>query len=632
MDHHSILVMVVFTIVLGIAGYVAADRLRLPAIVVLMLLGILAGPEVLNLIAPSELGSALRVIVSTAVAIVVFEGGMLLDFREMRTASPEIRNLITVGVLISIAGATLVTHFVAGLPIQLAALFGALMCVTGPTVVTPLLKRANVNRRLSAILQSEAVLVDAIGAVLAVVTLEVLLDPPSQVVTQGLRGVVTRLGFGALVGLAGGFLLVGILRQLRSLSASTIRLASLGGALAVFGTAELVAGEAGITAVALAGIVLGNMEIPYGDQVKSFKGDLTNLSLVLLFILLAAGLRFDTFTAFRFGGWGGALAVVLLMVLVRPLSVMLSTVGSRLRLQERVYMSALGPRGVVAAAIATFAELELTASNYAGVESFVGLVFMTIIGTVVIEGLLATPLARRLGVTSTMVLIISADDIGRELAHRLKSSGMAVRLLDTDEARIDLAREQGLDAMRGDGTSVRDLQRAGIQNADKFVAATSSDRSNLLSCQIAIQRFGLQDVVARVNSPQNLDNFSSLGIRVVSPVVSTAILLDSLVRKSAFMELMASQVPGQEVCEVQLENKHLAGLPLRSWSLDGDVLVALVRRNGNLFVPHGDTVIEKGDTLTLIGHCDSIDSSRDLLASASARPKPREETAEAEAS
>src|SRR5690606_7749962 len=222
----------------------------------------------------------------------------------------------------------------------------------------------------------------------------------------------------------------------------------------------------------------------------------------------------------------------------------------------------------------------------------------------------------RLGVTSTMVLIVSADDIGRELAQRLKASGMAVRLLDTDEARIDLAREQGLDAMRGDGTSIRDLQRAGIQNADKFVAATSSDRSNLLSCQIAIQRFGLQDVVARVNSPQNLDNFSSLGIRVVSPVVSTAILLDSLVRKSAFMELMASQVPGQEVCEVQLENENLAGLPLRSWSLDGDVLVALVRRNGNLFVPHGDTVIEKGDTLTLIGHCDSIDSSRGLLASA----------------
>lgn len=211
------------------------------------------------------------------------------------------------------------------------------------------------------------------------------------------------------------------------------------------------------------------------------------------------------------------------------------------------------------------------------------------------------------------VLVVSADDIGRELARRLINNGMSVTLIDTDILQVNLARDAGLTARQGDGTSVNDLRKAGIQNAQTFVAATPSDKVNLLACQLAMQRFDVEDVVARVNNPENLDNFSALGIRVVSPVVSTAILLDSLVRQSAVMELISSQVPGQEVCEVPFTNSDLAGKPLKAWKLKGDVLVALVRRNGDLFVPHGDTVINKGDVITLIGNCDDVEVSRGMI-------------------
>ena len=174
-------------------------------------------------------------------------------------------------------------------------------------------------------------------------------------------------------------------------------------------------------------------------------------------------------------------------------------------------------------------------------------------------------------------------------------------------------RQLGAHVVIGDATLPATLERAGIEYAQTVVATTRSDKDNLLACQLAMQKFGKQDGVARVNNPENLDNFSALGIRVVSPVVSTAILLDSLVRQSSVMELLTSQVPGQEVCEVELHNKALAGKPLKSWRLNGDVLIALVRRNGNLFVPHGDTVIEEGDMLTLIGDCAQIDESRELV-------------------
>lgn len=612
MDVHSILVMVTLAIVVGVAGYTLADKLRIPAIVVLLLLGVVVGPEVLNLVDPVALGDGLRVLVSIAVAIIVFEGGMLLDFNQMRAASPPIRNLMTIGVVVSVIGGMLAAWRLAGLPLALAALYGALMCVTGPTVVTPLLKRANVNRRLQTILQSEAVLVDAIGAVLAVVVLEFLVEGRTANPGQGLAELLVSLGAGTTIGITGGFVVVLTLRRLGDLQASTVRLAALGGALAVYLAAEVIRPESGIAAVAIAGIVVGNLDIPYADQVHRFKGDLTNLSIALLFILLAAGLRFETLTVL---GMGGVLAVAAMMLLVRPASVFASMFRTSVRRREQIYMAALGPRGVVAASVATFAGLELAALGFPGSDLFIGLVFMTIIGTVVIQGLYAKPLAQRLGVNLMHVIIVSADAIARELATRLIAKDYSVTLVDTDEAVVAKARAAGLDAIRGDGTDPADLSRAGLNRLNRpvtFVAATSSDRTNLLACQVAVRQFGVEDMVARVNSPTNLENFTALGIRVVSPVVSTAMLLDNLISSSSTMELLTGQSHEQEIFEAVLQNRDLTNKPLKEWAL-GDTLVILVRRNGQLLAPHGNTTMKSGDVLTLIGKAGERDSTRQVI-------------------
>ena len=596
MDTHTLLIAVQTAIVVGIAGFVLADRLRLPAIVLLLLFGVLVGPEVLNLVDPKALGSGLSIIVSTAVAIIVFEGGMLLDIDEMRAASPPIRNLMTVGVFFSVAGGTLAAWLIAGLPFEIALLFGSLMCVTGPTVITPLLKRANVNIRLQTILQSEAVLVDAIGAVLAVVVLEVIIESSSAPLTETLQQVVIRLGVGSLVGVIGGYVLVRVLRQMVSQN-SIIRLGALGGALGIYALAEVLVAESGIAAVALAGIIVGNLKIPHREAIHQFKGDLTNLGIAVLFILLAAGLRFETLAAL---GLGGVLAVIAMMVIVRPISVFASMMGTSVPMPDRWYIAALGPRGVVAASVATFAALQLQSHGFEGADRFVGLVFMTIIGTVVLQGLYAKPLAQRLGVNAMHVLIVSADLIANELAKRLISKGYSVSLLDTDAALINKARSMGLCAFEGDGTDQEALLRAGIKQATVFVSATSSDRTNLLACQIAMQRFAVPDVVARVNNPENLDNFKSLGIRVVSPVISAAMLLDNLVSSSAAMELLTGGSSGQEVFEAALQNPALIGKQLKSWALKNSPLIILARRDGQIFVPHGNSVMQKGDVLTLI--------------------------------
>jgi Trk K+ transport system NAD-binding subunit len=210
-------------------------------------------------------------------------------------------------------------------------------------------------------------------------------------------------------------------------------------------------------------------------------------------------------------------------------------------------------------------------------------------------------------------VIVSADDIGRELARRLIAGGKSVTMIDSDLIQINKARDQQFNAIHGDGTSAQDLKKAGIENSHSFVAATSSDKTNLLACQIAMQRFHVENVVARVNDPENVRNFESLGIRVTSPVISSAMLLESLVQRSSALELITSQVPGHEVCEIELSNPKMLRKPLKEWNLNEEVLVALVRRGDNLFIPTGATVLEGGDTLTLIGDCECIDDTRKMI-------------------
>jgi Trk K+ transport system NAD-binding subunit len=387
-------------------------------------------------------------------------------------------------------------------------------------------------------------------------------------------------------------------------------MAALGGALAIYVIAEWLVPEAGIAAVALAGIVVGNMDIPYQEEVHRFKGDLTNLSIAILFILLAATLRFETLIGL---GIGGILAVAFIMLVVRPATVFTSTMGTSVSARERLYISAIGPRGVVAASVATFAAIQLQSHGIKGADQFVGLVFMTIIATVVIQGLYAKPLARRLGVNAMHVVIVSADRIASELAERLLAKGYSMTLLDSDASQVEKIRADGLTGIQGDGTNSVDLEAAGVQNASVFVAATASDRTNLLACQIAMQRYAIKEVVARVNNPENMDNFQALGIRVVSPVVSTAMLLDNLVTQSSALELLTGQSRGQGVFEARLQNNKLLAKPLKDWAIHGDVLVILARREDHLFVPRGNTMLQKGDILTLVGSTAAIHEVKQLI-------------------
>jgi NhaP-type Na+/H+ or K+/H+ antiporter len=602
MGAHELLLMMGLVVTASIATQILAAWLRLPAIVFLLGMGILLGPEVLNLVQPAELGTGLRVLIPLMVAIILFEGGMGLDLNHLRGVSQAVRNLITVGAAMTAVLAALLAWLLTDLAPTLAILFGALVSVTGPTVINPLLRRTAVTQRLKTTLMAEGVFIDAVGAVLAVVVLEWILSRLRP--WEGAWEWAIRVGGGTLIGLAGGWLLaVGLQRIGRTLSADMTRLSALGGVIAIYTLAEALSPEAGIAAAAVAGMVVGNRRFPHEEQVHHLKGDLTLLGIGVIFILLAARLRFADLSQV---GWGGVTTVLLLMLVIRPLTVWVSTWGTSLTRRERLFIAGVGPRGIVAASFATFAALRLDDAGVAGGQVLVGLVFMLIIVTVVVQSFTTPWLAKMLGVQPMLTMIIGADTIGRQLAQHLNADGEETVLIDRDPTNTALARRDGLTAFDGDATDAAVLRRAGIGRATRLVAATSSDKTNLLVGHMARTRFGITTVVARVNESANIDTFQEGGMRAMSPTATTVMVLDNLLRRPSTLRLLTDEAADQEVREVVVENRALVGKPLRTIPLNAHVLIAVLRRDGTAIVPDGATMLALGDEITVIGARDAV--------------------------
>lgn len=601
------------TTILVVAALVQilSRRTPIPSILLYLIAGIVFGPSVLNLIAPQEMGDTLPAIVELAVALIVFEGAFSLEGHYLRQVRSPVRNLVTIGLVTTAIGGTLVAHFIAGLPWRLAIQYAALVSVTGPTVITPLLQRVRVPGRVRATLAGEGVIIDPIGAVFAVIVFE-LISIESFTVGTAVVSLAEKLILGGIWGAAAGLLLVALLRQLRQESSQIARIVAIAGAAATFTVIEALVPDSGLAAVVVAGLILGNAEFPHREEVHRFKGDITLIVIATVYLLLAATLEPSDLLALS---WRGPVAVLAMMALVRPVGVVLSTIGSPLSFRERAFIAGIGPRGVVAASLATLISLRLTAAGDPGGSLLLGLVFLTIVITIACQASYAGWFSQKLGVVPMDVLIIGGGKVGRMLASELSNAGEDVTIVERDPDVAERARQLGVHVVLGDGTSPAVLEKAGIENAKTVVATTGSDKDNLLACQIAKTRFDRDQLVSRVSDPDAVPSFVALGIQVMNPARATAMILANLVRRPTFFRLLSEMnADGADVTETIVGSESsAAGRTLREISLPRDVLVLLVRRNGRHLIPHGDTSLEPGDVVTLVGDHRSIEDSIPLF-------------------
>jgi NhaP-type Na+/H+ or K+/H+ antiporter len=592
---------------LGVGAQILSDRFEIPSIIFLIAAGIALGPEGLGVVTQDSFGNALPAIVGLSVAIIVFEGAFHLRLSKLRETPSETTRLVTVGALIALVGTAVAVRAFLPADWGMAFLIGALLVATGPTVIAPILEVVPVRDRVGAALETEGIVNDVTAAILAVVIFEVIRTDEAGP-TEFVRLFVERLGIGIVVGVvvAG---LVWYLLQYVDLSPGNApqnaRLLVLAGALVAFGAADTIASEAGVAAVAVAGVVLGNLNVPYEEDITDFKGDITLLVLSFVFIALAALLRFEDLLSL---GMGGLLVVASVALLIRPALVLLSTAGDRFTTGERLFMSFVGPRGIIPASVATLFAVELSETDPQAATLLVGTVFLVILSTVVFEGGLARHIAEFLDVIPMRVLVIGGGQVGRVLATRLEDRGENVVIVEVDEERVEAARKDGHTVHTGDGTSTDELRSAGAGNARIVVAVTGDDDANLLVAQLAKSKFGVETVIARANDPDNVEAFEDLGVRTISSALATAQAIDNAIERPALADWMGELGESGDVQETEVTNEELVGRTVREVGpeLPSSVLIALVARDGETRVPSADFALQEGDRITLIGQREGV--------------------------
>ncbi|MDF1780419.1 MAG: sodium:proton antiporter [Alcanivoracaceae bacterium] len=473
----------------------AAWRIKLPAILPLLLSGIALGPA-LGWLEPNELfGDLLLPGVSLAVAIILFEGAMTLKLDEIRGLEATVRRLVTWGALITWAVITYVTTLVTPLSFELALLFGALVTVTGPTVIVPLLRSVRPVASVARLLRWEGIVIDPIGALLAVLAYELIIVSGSD--SNGLSHSVwlftQTIVFGAAVGAAIAFGLAEVLR--RHLIPEYLRsFMVLSAVVGQFVISNELMHESGLVAVTVCGMVLTNRRGINTDDILHFKENLSVILISGLFIILAARIEMREIASL---GYATILVVGAVQFIARPLSVIFSTFGSNLNWRERALLSWIGPRGIVAAAVSALFAERLEALGIAGAQTLVPLTFLVIIGTVALQSLTARPLAKLLRVAEPAprgFLIVGANPVARAIAEALQKNGFTVMLTDSSWEMIRTARMAGLSVFYGNPVSLYADQKLDLVGMGRLLGISQRRELNALSTMRYRLEFGEQNV------------------------------------------------------------------------------------------------------------------------------------------
>lgn len=507
-------------IILGIMAQWFAWRFKIPAILPLILIGLLVGPiatlytdDGTKLIEPiwngeSGLfpGESLFYFVSLAISIILFEGGLTLRRGEILNVGPVIVKLITVAVAITFVGAGIAAHFILDLSWQISLLFSALIIVTGPTVISPILRNIPLKKDVSAILKWEGILIDPIGALIAVLVFEFIMAGKGQDYTTT---ALVEFGKIVLFGFTFGFTFAHALSfsiKKNIIPHYLLNVFTLATVLGVFVLADHFAHESGLLAVVVMGIIMGNTNLPNLKELLYFKESLSVLLISILFILLAANINYEELLLVY--NWETLILFVVVVFVVRPLGVFLSSIRSPLKTNEKLFVSWVGPRGIVAAGIASLFGLRLMGQNIPDAELITPLVFTVVLGTVLLNATTARPFAKLIGVyltDSKGILIVGSSSFSRLIAKYLKDNNRHVVIVDNNKSNIESAQKMGIDAINSNIYSEDLVDNIELSDVGYLMALTGNTSINKKAIENFAKVFGEQGTF-RVISSEEMEN------------------------------------------------------------------------------------------------------------------------------
>ncbi len=510
-------------LVLGFFAQWLAWRVKVPAILPLIMIGLAVGPistllthDGSKFIDGDKIfhGELLFEVIAISVGLILFEGGLTLKLKEVRTLGKAVRNLIFWGTIITTLGTAFATHYIMGLDYRTSFIFGSLVIVTGPTVIGPILRNVRPNNNVSTLLKWEGILIDPVGALAAILIYEFVVSGTAgeSFTLFALYGFMTTVLTGIVTGVVFAFISYQLLQK-KLIPHYLRNIVMLGVVIAAFAISDLIRHESGLLAVTLLGMILANLKVDDLRQILSFKEDVTLVLISFLFVMLSS--RMDLADLAIIFQPDSILLFFFITLVLRPVVVFLSTWGSDLNLREKLFVSYISPRGIVAAGVASIFTVRLvdmpvqgwTDIEQANASLILPLTFMIIVGTVVIQGLTAKPMAKLLKVTRSEpngVVFLGANEAARFLARFLKSHHIPVLLTDTSRPNINEAKNSWLPCFEGsliDEDVVDDLD---LSPYGQLLATTSNTDINSLACRIMTKEFG-KDSVFRLISNREME-------------------------------------------------------------------------------------------------------------------------------
>lgn len=594
-------------IVLGIFAQWIAWRMRIPAIFPLIIIGLFVGPlSILFLenqwINPENIfaGKTMYYFVSLSVGVILFEGGLTLKFKEVRKIAGVVRNLLVIGSVIMLVGGALAAHYILEMDYRVGLLFGSLIIVTGPTVIAPILQSVRPNRNVSTILKWEGIIIDPIGALVAVLVYELFFVASMGVghhevgLTQmALKTFFLTVCVGSFFGLFSGWALNTLLRK-NLIPHFLINVLSLAFVIFAFAGADSLQPESGLLSVTVMGIFLANVKTPNIDKILDFKESLTVILISVLFIILASNLKFEQLLSLE----KNSLYVFLIVVfLLRPLVVWLSALGSDLNWREKAFIAWIGPKGIVAAAVASLFSLYLLSDKInlpeelrSDVELLVPLTFMIILGTVTLNGLSAKPVAKLLGVIGedkNGFLIVGANEGSISIAKYLENKGFPTKLIDLSSENVRHAKAEGLIAEERN-ILAEENEDLNLEDVGYVLALTSSNDVNIFACRKL--KIDIGERIFRLITGNEI-KFSALTRpkNILFGEKTDYIEFIELIRR--YPDIQETKIDSQEHLEKMINTSSEDFIPL------------LVQRGSNIIMitVRFDYQFIKGDTLAYIG-------------------------------
>jgi len=594
----------VIAVLLAVFAQVFAGHLRMPAIVLWLAGGMLLGPYGLHLLNIDAIQPAMETLIELGLAVILFEGGLNLNLRALREQGWVVGRLVLLGPLVTMLLGGSLLHLFSDLPWDLSLLFGALVAVGGPTVIIPIVRQTRLDRELRHILTGEAMLIDAVGAMLAIVMLQIVISP-SFSVPSILPALAVKFVIGISCGWAGGHLITMLLRGDWLKDTELRPTATLALVWALFHLSSHISEQSGLMAVLVAGAVLQHEQLPDIQRLRHFKSSLSTLLLGMLFVLLAAGLNLGM-AVHHLGQ--GVLLFLALVIVIRPLVVVSSVFGSGLSPGQIKYLAMMAPRGVVAAAITALFGVIIGRMGIPGGDVLEALVYIIIILSVLVYGLLASPLSHMLKVEGSderSVLIVGGGQIGAELGRTL-SDDREVRFLDLNAEVIGNLQRTGFQAVRGNALDPIYMEIIHAEEIGVVVAMTGSSDHNLLIAQLLRNDFNVPEIYVALQPDDDQKQarmIKQLGAkRLFAKPYNYTYWNDQAYRKRLVYETRVVEA-----------DSELIGVRMTEVRIPSGVQPMVIVRNGKTHLPHDDFRFAAGDEIKMLLRPERIEKGQDLI-------------------